>query len=94
MTTSADTEALSPPDAEALRAKVAESGVRDLPPRLSGPTAHPDAFDYEVVVDDDDGRTWRVTLTEDVVPAEVRSLITWLNSVPGHEETIGPPGGA
>ena len=92
MTTSADSDALSPQDAEALRAKVEESGLFDLPDRLSGPTAQPDAFDYEVTVDDG-ARIKRVTLTEDVVPPGVRALITWLESVPGHQESIGPPGG-
>jgi hypothetical protein len=91
-TTTADTEALAPGDAEELRTKVEGSGLLQMPARVSGPRAHPDAFDYAVTVEDGE-RTQTVSLSEDALPASVRSLISWLDSVPGHQEGIAPPGG-
>ena len=92
-TTTADSDALAPEEADALRSKVEGSGLMHMPARVAGPTPQPDAFNYEVTVEDDNGRTQRVSLSEDALPASVRSLISWLDSVPGKQERIGPPGG-
>jgi hypothetical protein len=90
-TTTADSDALAPDDAEALRAKVQGSGLLQLPARVSGPTRQPDAFDYAVTVEDGD-HTQQVSLTEDALPPAVRSLISWVDTVPGRRDLIGPPG--
>ncbi|MDQ4133582.1 MAG: hypothetical protein M3179_10350 [Actinomycetota bacterium] len=90
-TTSADTNALPPEQADALRTQVEGSGLMHLPARVSGPTAQPDAFAYQVTVEDGD-RVQKVSLSEDALPPAVRSLISWLDSVPGREQRIAPPG--
>ena len=90
-TTSADSTALAPADAEALRARVEGARLWDLPTRLTGPTSLPDAFDYQIIVEDG-GRTKTLSVAEDAVSPSLRSLVEWLGSVPGHEDTISPPG--
>lgn len=92
-TTTADSGALSPDDADALRRNVERSGLLRLPDHLGGTTQQPDAFDYEITVDDGD-RTSKVVLSEGALPEEVRSLISWITSVPGHRQSISPPGAA
>lgn len=91
-TTTADSEALAPKDAEALRARVEGSGLLQLPARSADPTRYPDAFDYAVTVEDA-GLTQQVSLTEDALPPAIRSLISWVDAVPGHQDTVGPAGG-
>ena len=93
-TTVADESALAPEDAETLRSKVEEAGLFDLSPKRSaarGP-AQPDRGSYELVVEDGD-RQNRLVLGEGELPPSVRSLISWVQSVPGREKGVSGPGG-
>ncbi len=90
-TTSVDSSTLAPEEADALRTKVEGSGLMQLPARVSGPTSYPDALNYQVTVEDGD-RVQKVSLSEDAVPDTVRSLISWLDKVPGRQERVAPPG--
>jgi hypothetical protein len=87
-TTVADTAVLAPENANALREKVREAGLLDAPPD-TGP-AMPDAQSYEITVDDG-GERHRAVFSDGNVPPGVRALISWIDSVPDHEETVGPP---
>jgi hypothetical protein len=90
-TVSADSASLAPEHAEELRRRVEASGLLGLPPRLGAAADHADRIDYAVTVEDGDRRHTVVT-SADAVPDGVRSLISWLDSVPGHQEQLGPPG--
>jgi uncharacterized membrane protein YidH (DUF202 family) len=48
----------------------------------------PDVQSYEITVSDD-ARTNTVVLGEASLSDEVRTLLAWLRTVPGHHETIG-----
>lgn len=88
ITTAADTAVLAPNDADAMRDKVREAGLLDAAPD-AGP-AMPDAQSYEVTVEDA-GRRHRAVFSEATLPPGARSLISWIDAVPGREETVGPP---
>jgi hypothetical protein len=83
--------ALKPEDAEALQNKVRESGILDMSAEPSQQRPVPDEFQYELTVEDGD-RTHTVRAPEGELPQNVRSLITWADSVPGGERKLGPPG--
>lgn len=89
-TTAAESERLSPDDAQELRARVTRAGLFDLPQDLAGTSRQPDEMSYAVTVEDG-GRTRTVVMTDATAPDEVRSLISWLDAVPGHEEAISSP---
>jgi hypothetical protein len=90
-TVSADTASLDPAQAEALTAMVQDAGMFDLPARLGPASSQPDAFDYELTVEDGERRT-TIRANGDALPDHVRDLIAWLQSVPGHEERVDAPG--
>lgn len=92
-TTTADSASLSPEKAEALRRKVEETKLLELAVRGSAPSPQPDAFDYEVTVENGEG-SMRVVFAEHQLPSGVRSFISWLDSLPGRQESLGPPGPA
>ncbi|MEV0051542.1 protealysin inhibitor emfourin [Saccharopolyspora shandongensis] len=89
ITTAVDTSALTEEDAATLRDLVRAADLENVPP--STRAAMPDAQSYEITVES--GETSRtVVLTERDLSAAVRSLITWIESVPGHERSVRPPG--
>ena len=53
----------------------------------------PDRFTYAVTVQDQ-GQECKARFSERSLPGEIRNLISWVGGVTGHEESIGPPGGA
>jgi len=91
-TTSVATDQLSPGDRQKLAALVGQSGLFDAPaaPRTEEP--EPDRFTYAVTVQDQ-GRTRTAGFSERSLPEGVRNLISWVSTVDGHQESIGPPGG-
>jgi hypothetical protein len=86
-TLAADATELAPADGDALRAKVEEAGLFGLSPSTGG-TALPDVQTYEITVEDG-GRTTTAVLGERDLAPELRSLIAWLRTVPGHQEKTG-----
>ena len=88
--TAVSTDALSAGDAQTLRAKVEEAGLFGLSDDLPD-HAQPDDLLYELTVEDAD-RVHTVRLTESTLPEGVRTLIAWVDSVPGAEDTIGARG--
>jgi len=85
-TTIADSAALSAEDAEVLRAMVAKGGLFGLSASAGDP--QPDRPSYRITVEDD-GRRHEVTLDDAGLPDAVRSLVSWVGAVPGHEESFG-----
>jgi hypothetical protein len=90
-TTTVDSASLAAEDARMLRAKVEESGLLDLPERIGGPTRQPDQFSYKLTFEDQ-GRMHTVYVSEENLPEPLDSFISWVSSVPGRQERIGPPG--
>jgi hypothetical protein len=84
-TVAADAAELAPADAETLRAKI--DGVFGLRSSTGG-SDQPDVQSYEITVEDG-GRTTTAVLGERDVAPELRSLIAWLRTVPGHQEKVG-----
>lgn len=90
-TTTADMDRLSPGDREKLPVLVRQAGLFDDPTAPNSEEPEPDRFTYTVMVEDE-GRRREVTFSERSLPEEVRNLISWVSTVDGHEESIGPPG--
>jgi hypothetical protein len=90
-TTIADSETLAPEHAAQLRAKVDEAGFFGLPDNTGRSPGAADRFDYAVTVEDAD-RTHTVRRAESELPAAVQELIAWVNSVPGRQDRLAPPG--
>ncbi|MEU4833472.1 protealysin inhibitor emfourin [Streptosporangium sp. NPDC023615] len=89
--TTADSASLAPPETAELRARVDRAGLAGAPPPTPPPAARPDRFDYELTVEDDGGvRTVRAS--EGTLSAPLRALISYVTSLPGRQERIGPPG--
>ena len=82
---------LSPGDREKLPVLVRQAGLFDDPTAPNSEEPEPDRFTYTVMVEDE-GRRREVTFSERSLPEEVRNLISWVSTVDGHEESIGPPG--
>ena len=91
-TTSVATDQLSPGDRQKLAALVQQSGLDDAPAAPSSGEPEPDRFTYAVTLEDQ-GRTHTAGFSERSMPEGVRNLISWVSTVDGHEESIGPPGG-
>ena len=94
-TTAVDADALSPEDAQRLREKVHEAGIFDLPGEITSGGEQKDRFSYALTVEDA-GREHTVLASEEALPASVRSLVSWLGTVPEREDRIerageGPP---
>jgi len=90
-TTTADTNRLSPVDGEKLAALVRQAGLEGAAPDHEEP--EPDRFSYQVIVEDHQ-RNHVTGFSERSLPANVRSLISWMSTVDGHEDKVGPPGDA
>jgi hypothetical protein len=83
---------LAPEDAKTLHEMVRDAGILDL--QEAGPQpSHPDEISYQLTVEHE-GRKRTVNLTESTMPAAVRSLIAWSDSVPGSRKRIDPGGRA
>ncbi|MDP9842390.1 protealysin inhibitor emfourin [Streptosporangium lutulentum] len=89
--TTVDSASLTPGDAATLRAKVEQAGLSEPPGREGGSPPMPDRFDYEVTVEDR-GRAHTVRVSEQDLSAPLRSLIAYVDSLPGRQERVGPPG--
>jgi hypothetical protein len=92
-TTTADTDQLSPRDREKLALLVRQAGLLEASPAASAEEPEPDRFTYAVTVQDQ-GHERKARFSERSLPGEVRNLISWIGGVSGHEESVGPPGGA
>jgi hypothetical protein len=86
-TTAVDAAALSPEDAQTLRDKVEEARIFDLPAELTAGGAQKDRFSYSLTVEDV-GRKHTVLASEEAIPVGVRSLVSWLGTVPEREDRI------
>jgi Emfourin len=86
-TTAVDTDALSPEDAQLLREKVEAAGISDLPGELTSGGQQKDRFSYALTVEDAEGEH-TVQASEEALPARIRSLVSWLDTVPQREERI------
>lgn len=90
--TAVESASLPPETAHELRKRVEKARVFDLPEEVQGRPDQADRFSYAVTVEDD-AQARTVRLSEDALPDEVRELVSWIESVPGREERIEPPGG-
>lgn len=90
ITTAADTASLGPDDAAKLQSLVAAADLAKVQAGGSDGVgrAMPDAAGYEIVVKDG-ARTITAVVSDGSMPAEVQSLISFVASVPGHEEHVG-----
>jgi hypothetical protein len=86
-----DSASLTPEDAAMLRAKVEQAGLFGPPGRGDGPDPRPDRFDYEVTVEDQ-GQVRTARVSETGLSGPLRSLISYVSSLPGRQEQVGPPG--
>ena len=89
-TTTADTNRLAPSDQQQLLALVRQAGLAGAAASQSQAAPQPDRFSYTVTVDDQ-GRKRSADFSEQSLPEEVRTLISWVGAVEGREESIGPP---
>ncbi|MEA2267015.1 MAG: hypothetical protein QOE27_2598 [Solirubrobacteraceae bacterium] len=76
-----------------LEDKVSHSGLLDTSAdRTPAPgERRPDELQYELTVEYD-GRTTTQRFAERQLPASVRTLIEWADSVPQREDRLAPPG--
>ncbi|HVV09470.1 protealysin inhibitor emfourin [Amycolatopsis sp.] len=88
VTTVADSGSLAPGDAETMREKVRDAGLLDASPGAGEP--RPDAQTYEITVESE-GREHRAVVRDGELPPGTGALLSWLDSVPGREETISRP---
>lgn len=91
-TTTADTTALSPADADALHEHVARAGLF-APPPAAAPRSEPqpDRYDQEITVEND-GALTRLRVADQDASAEVHDLVRFVRLAPGATQTLGPPG--
>jgi hypothetical protein len=92
-TTTADVAWLSPRDGREMQALVRQAGLLGDPPAPATGEPTPDQFNYTVTVEDE-GRRYVARFPERSVPEQVRNLISWVRTVDGHREDVGPPGPA
>lgn len=90
-TITVDAKALSPDDADELKARVKEAKLFDLPSKPGAEAEQPDRFTYLVTVEEG-ARRHRVALAEESLPEAVRSLLSWARAVPGRVERVESPG--
>jgi hypothetical protein len=91
VTTVVDSASLPAETARVLRATVEQAGLFSLPARIGSGTGQPDQLRYKVTVEDT-GRVHTVYVNEEDLPEALGSLISWIDSLPGREERIAPPG--
>jgi len=89
ISTVADSASLSAEDGETLRAKVEETDLLGL--SSSAGEAQPDRPSYQISIEHD-GQQNQVSFDDASLPDAVRSFVSWVGSVPGREERVGPPG--
>ena len=87
--TEVDSDQLTPEDADTLEVQVKDAGLSSVSDDET-PPSHADEVSYRVTVDDG-GESQSVTLREGSMPDAVRSLIAWIDTVPGHKKRISPP---
>lgn len=75
--TAVDVKDLSSDEAQKLRQMVEESDFFKLPEKITSRSPQPDRFQYELKIEDN-GRQHTVTVSEEVVPAKLQSLVKWL----------------
>jgi len=92
-TTTADSERLSPEDRQTLAVLVRQAGLFDTAKAPKPEEPEPDRFTFMVTVEDE-GERRKIGFSERSLPGSVRSLISWVSTVDGHEESIRPPGSA
>jgi hypothetical protein len=88
-TTTADVAWLSPRDGQEMQALVSQAGLLGDPPASATGKPAPDQFNYTVTVEDD-GRQHVARFSDQSMPEPVRNLITWVSTVDGHREDVGP----
>jgi hypothetical protein len=89
--TTVDSASLAPGDAAELRARVERAGLSGAPERSKPPAGQPDRFDYELTVEDD-GRVLTTRAREGDLPGPLHALVSYVTSLPGRQERVGPPG--
>ncbi|GAA4195250.1 hypothetical protein GCM10022252_40780 [Streptosporangium oxazolinicum] len=89
--TTVDSASLTPDDDAELRARVERAGLSGAPERPEPPEGRPDRFDYELTVEDG-GRVLTTRAREGDLPGPLRALISYVTSLPGRQERVGPPG--
>jgi hypothetical protein len=88
--TTADTSRLSPEDGDTLKALVRQAGLLGAQPVPDPGEPEPDRFTYAVTVEDD-GLRREARFSERSLTEPVRNLISWVRTVDGREESVGPP---
>jgi len=88
--TVADSASLSADDGDALRDRVEELGLLGL--SSSAGEAQPDRPSFRITVEDEGRLLNQLSFDDAALPDAVRSFVSWVSSVPGHEEHVGPPG--
>ncbi|HET6418656.1 MAG TPA: protealysin inhibitor emfourin [Geobacteraceae bacterium] len=73
-----DTENLAADEANELLQCVERADFFNLPERIVSPSPRPDRFQYKVNVQDGRGRH-TITVSEDIMPADLKPLIQWLS---------------
>lgn len=77
MTTTIDSEMLSPEEVQKLREMLEAAGFFDLPPIIAPNAPGADRFQYELTVESED-RQHTVEIYESAIPAELRPVLEWL----------------
>ena len=88
--TTADTSRLSPEDGAKLTSLVRQAGLLEAREVPDPGEPEPDRFTYAVTVEDD-GQRREARFSERSLTGPVRNLISWVGTVDGHEESVGPP---
>jgi hypothetical protein len=87
---SVDTEKLAPGDAERVAALVSDAG-RLQPSQDARLETSPDDYSYVLIVEEGE-QTREETFSPRLMPESVHRLITLIEGVDGHTETIRAPG--
>ncbi len=75
-----DTNNLAPEEAKQLPCLLETADFFNLPATITTPSKERDRFQYTLTVEDSD-RQHTVTVSEAALPATLRSLIEWVNTV-------------
>ncbi|WP_326640397.1 hypothetical protein OG884_36150 [Streptosporangium sp. NBC_01755] len=89
--TTVDSASLASQQVAELRSRVERAGLSDAPERSGASGGQPDRFDYELTVEDG-GQAHTVRAGEGDLSGPLRALISYVTSLPGRQERIGPPG--